>query len=763
MSAGSGGGDAAAAGRCRRATQSTEPAGCFFQELGREFRMGSFDWDLLTGRLEMDETALAVFDMAPGEYDGVPETLGSRVLADEARRLDAMVAQALKDGNDRYGAYFRLRDRSGTQRWTHTQGLVRRDETGRPVRILGVVRDASEELSESATRLGLDEGRRERTNIVEATTAALAHARTVQDITDMLGAAQGLEYFGAASLVMGLLEGGRIHLVAEGPTGTFVPGTRYTRVDEPYPMGKAIRTLRPLFIDTPEEFAADYPVLWPHVSDLGVTSAAYLPLIAQARPIGALGLLYRDRIGFSPDERNLLVALGSSIAQSLQRAMLYEQEHDLAEGLQQAMLPRRIPEVPGAQIAVRYRSARMGRDIGGDWYDVIPLPGDRVGAVIGDVQGHDTQAAAVMGQLRIVLRAYAAEGHTPATVMARASVFLHELDTDRFATCTYAETDPATGLVQIVRAGHVDPLVRDPSGTPRRLPVEGGLPLGLSAEFDHLDYPVTTVELDPGETLLLYTDGLVEKPGSDLDEGLQWLSSLVKRGPRELDELADQLCDVVDERGGDDDVAILLLRREGARQPASAGRLQQHVGQDDPEALRASRHMIRAAVRAWGAEVRSDEIELVADELVTNALMHTEGGAIVTLRMLPGPEQRLRVEVEDGSSVLPRRREAGDSVVSGRGLLLVEQISDQWGVEPRGNGKSVWCEFATGDAGAADAAAPAGDGEAGSSTESDGIPGFLDPAELAGLVDAAGATGTAKAAETADASEAADTGRLPEN
>ncbi|MFF8602495.1 SpoIIE family protein phosphatase [Streptomyces sp. NPDC015232] len=659
--------------------------------------MGGFDWDLLTGRMTMDEGALDVFDMSATEYDGDPSTLASRVLTDEGRRLDALVAQALKDGSERYGAYFRIRTRTGGQRWTHTQGVIRRDADGRPVRIVGIVRDASEELSESAARLGLDEGRRQRTSVVEGMTAALAHARTVQDIIDLLNDSQGLEQFGAASLVMGLLEAGRIHLVAEGPAGAFVPGTRFTRVDEQYPMSEVIRTLAPRFIESPEDFATSYPVLWPHISGLGITSAAYLPLIAQARPIGALGLLYSDRTGFSADERNLLVALGSSIAQSLQRAMLYEQDHDLAEGLQQAMLPRRIPDVPGTQIAVRYRSARLGRDIGGDWYDIIQLPGGRVGAVIGDVQGHDTHAAAVMGQLRIVLRAYAAEGHTPATVMARASVFLHELDTERFATCTYAEADPATGLVQIVRAGHVDPMVRDPGGGARRLPVEGGLPLGLSAEFGRLDYPVTAVELDPGQTLLLYTDGLVEKPGADLDEGLEWLTSLVRRGPRDLDLLADRLCDVVDERGGEDDVAVLLLRREGDRSPQSGGRLQQHVGQNDPEALSSARHMIRAAVRAWGAGGRSDEIELVADELMTNALMHTDGGAVVTLRMLAGPEHRLRVEVEDRSSALPRRREAGDAGVSGRGLLLVERLSDRWGVEPRGGGKCVWCEFATGE------------------------------------------------------------------
>lgn len=655
--------------------------------------MGSFDWDLVTGLMTMDEGALRVFDLTPEEYDGNPLTLSSRVMPDEGRRLDMMVTHALKDGSDHYGAYFRVRLRSGGPRWTHTEGHIQRDETGRPRRIIGIVRDASEEVSEHAARLGLDEGRRRRTSVVEGTTAALAHARTVQDVIDVLNDSHGLQHFGATSLVMGLLEAGRIHLVAEGPQGAFVPGTRFTRLDEPYPMSEVIRTLRPRFIESPQEFADSYPILWPHISGLGITSAAYLPLIAQARPIGALGLLYSDRTGFSADERNLLVALGSSIAQSLKRAMLYEQEHDLAEGLQQAMLPRRIPDVPGAQIAVRYRSARLGRDIGGDWYDIIPLPGGRVGAVIGDVQGHDTHAAAVMGQLRIVLRAYAAEGHSPPTVMARASVFLHELDTDRFATCTYVEADLATGVVQVVRAGHVDPLLQDTDGSCRRLPVEGGLPLGLSAEFGRLDHPVTTLELSPGQTLLLYTDGLVEKPGADLDEGLTWLSSLVRRGPRDLQQLADHLCEIVDERGGDDDAAMLLLRRQGAYYPQTGGRLQQHVAQSDPEALSSARHMIRAAVRAWGAGERSDEIELVADELITNALMHTDGGAIVTLRMLAVPERRLRVEVEDRSSALPRRREAGEAGVSGRGLLLVDRITDVWGVESRGSGKCVWCEF----------------------------------------------------------------------
>lgn len=656
-------------------------------------RMGSFDWDLDTGLMHMDQAALDVFDLTEDEYDDRPSSLAPRVPTDEAQRLDGMVSQALKSGRSNYGAYFRIQRRDGTLRWTHTQGFVRRDGTGRPRRIIGIVRDATQELADSTARRELDQERRQRTSLVEGTTAALAHARTVKDVIAVLKNSHGLAHLGATSLVVGLLESGRIHLVADGPEGAYVPGTRYTRVDEQYPMSEVVRTLAPRFIESADDFAASYPILWPDISHLGITSAAYMPLIAQARPIGALGLLYRDKGGFTADERNLLMALGTSIAQSLQRAMLYEQEHDLAEGLQQAMLPRRIPAVPGAQVAVRYRSARLGRDIGGDWYDLIPLPGGRVGAVIGDVQGHDTHAAAVMGQLRIVLRAYAAEGHSPATVMARASVFLHELDTDRFATCTYAEVDLTTGVVQVVRAGHVDPLVRDVDGSCRRMPSEGGLPLGLSAEFGRLEYPVGTVELDPGQTMILFTDGLVELPGSDLDEGMQLLTGLVANGPQELQKLADQLCDAVDERGGQDDVAVLLLRRRAAHAPQPGGRLQQHVAQNDPEALSSSRHMIRAAVRAWGAKDRADEIELAADELITNALMHTDGGAVVTIRVLAGTERRLRVDVEDRSSALPRRRDAGESGVSGRGLMLVDRLADVWGVESRGSGKCVWCEF----------------------------------------------------------------------
>ncbi|PZH06922.1 protein phosphatase [Streptomyces sp. NTH33] len=663
-------------------------------------RMGSFDWDLDAGLVHMDAQGHRIFDITPEEHDGRPGTLGDRLPGSERERLDALVAQAMKDGSENYGTYVRLRRRDGSLRWTHVQGYIRRDETGRPRRIIGILRDATEELRESAARrerAAQDAARREQTNVVEIATAALAHARTVQDVIDVVKDTHGLALLGARSLVLGLVEAGRIRLVAEGPEGASVPGTDVTRIDEPYPMSEAVRTLSPRFIESPEDFAEHYPVLWPHITGLNITSAAYLPLIAHARPIGGMGLLYSDRRGFSPEERNVLVALGSSIAQSLQRAMLFEQEKDLAQGLQQAMLPRTIPSVPGADVAVRYRSGyaggSLGRDIGGDWYDLIPLPGGRVGAVIGDVQGHDTHAAAVMGQLRIVLRAYAAEGHTPATVMARSSVFLHELDTDRFATCLYAEADLSTGIVQLVRAGHIDPLVRLGDGSCRRVTADGGLPLGLSAEFGSLEYPVSTMELDPGQCLVLCTDGLVEQPGADLDDGMRALIEAVADGPEDARKLADRLMDLAEERGGDDDVALLVLRRRALAERQPVGRLQWHVAPGDPEDLAQVRHMIRDGVRSWGARERSYEIELVADELITNALMHTEGAAVVTLRVLSGTDRRLRIEVEDSASTLPHRRDPGEQGLSGRGLLLVDRLTDVWGVEARGGGKCLWCEF----------------------------------------------------------------------
>ncbi|WP_329321206.1 SpoIIE family protein phosphatase [Streptomyces sp. NBC_01262] len=656
--------------------------------------LGGFDWDLDGGRLHLDPVALRVLDLDPEEFAGSPAALLSRLPPEEADGIDRALAVALKEGQSSWSVYFRVTRDDGHRGWIHARGRIVRDSAGRACRIIGIVSDSTDEVAQAADCVRREEAHPDSEhNLVVEVTASLSEAVTVRDVTAALTAHRRLDRLGIASLFLGMVEGGRIRVVSDAEVDSWVPALEYTRLEDGFPMSEVVQTLEPRFITSPEEFARRYPKLWPHIEPLGASAAAYLPLIAQGKPIGALGLIYRHKYSFTPQERNLLIALSGSIAQSLQRAVLFDQEHDIAQGLQNAMLPRSIPRIPGAQLAVRYRSARLARDIGGDWYDVVAMPGGRVAAIIGDVQGHDTHAAAVMGQLRIALRAYAAEGHPPATVMARGSRFLCELDTDRFATALYAQVDPQTGRTCVVRAGHIDPLVRHADGSCSRLSTNGGLPLGLSAQFGQLDYPVTQTELDPGDTLLMFTDGLVERPGTDLDDGLRRLTKALSDGPQGVQQLADHISSVMGAPGTDDDMALLLLRRDTDAAPQPARRLHQHVGPGDPQALVAARGMIREAMTSWGIPERLDDAELAADELITNALVHTDGGAVLTVRMMPDTTRRVRIEVHDLASNWPRRREPGDGETSGRGLLLVDQLADAWGVEPHGSGKSVWCEF----------------------------------------------------------------------
>ncbi|MFD7315318.1 SpoIIE family protein phosphatase [Streptomyces sp. NPDC059883] len=665
-------------------------------------RMGSFDWDLDSGAFELDAAGLAVFDMRPDEYDGVAGTLASRVPREEGLRLQAVVDAAIRSGRSSYGSYFQLTRRTGMRQWTHTRGRILRDEQGHPYRIIGIVRNATADLSEftvvnpAETGDTGGTGSAGMTGAVHSVSDVLSRAITVDDVAAALTGAGGLEQFGADGLALGVVEGGALKLIAlAGESIDVLDDLRLHRLDGSLPLAEAVLNQRPRFVSSLRDLVIDrFPRLRPYVRGLGANAAAFLPLVAQSRSIGCLALFYRHRTNFSAEDRTTLMGLAGIVAQSLQRAVLFDQEREFATGLQASMLPRDIPEFPGAEIAVRYHAAWSGREVGGDWYDVITLPEGQVGIVIGDVQGHDTHAAAIMGQLRIALRAFAGEGHAPATVLARASRFLSELDTERFATCVYAQVDLVTGGMRAVRAGHLGPLVRHNDGRIGWPHLRGGLPLGYATAFGQEEFPETRLDLVPGETLVLCTDGLVEEPGSDISVGMDALAEMVRTGPGQAGELADHLSERLWERWGTgDDIALLVLRRRPDPGTDQAPRIHLYVHQADPEGLVESRAVLRQALADWGLAALIDDVELAAGELLVNVLLHTEGGAVLTLEVLPEPVRRVRLWVKDRSSVWPRRREPGEAATSGRGLLLVDAVAARWGVEPRGDGKAVWCEF----------------------------------------------------------------------
>lgn len=242
-----------------------------------------------------------------------------------------------------------------------------------------------------------------------------------------------------------------------------------------------------------------------------------LPLTSRGRTLGALAVVRRHR-PFSEDERTYLHSVTSRIAVAYDNAIRYQNERRLAVALQRALLPQALPEVPGVATASYYRASALGAEVGGDWYDAVQLPGGAVGLAIGDVMGHDVDAAIVMGGLRSALHTYALEGATPSEVLARLDAHFRSLDSDRFATCLYAVYEPGSHRLRYASAGHLPPLLvaGDRTGY---LDLDPGMPLGVAcgSATDHM------TRLLPGTGLLLFTDGLVEHHTTDLDDRLDAL------------------------------------------------------------------------------------------------------------------------------------------------------------------------------------------------------------------------------------------------
>ncbi|MEV6999180.1 SpoIIE family protein phosphatase [Streptomyces sp. NPDC093982] len=390
---------------------------------------------------------------------------------------------------------------------------------------------------------------------------ALTEAAGVQDVVQLV-ADEIVPAVGSQALVVLGSRAGRLHVLGHRgyPDPRIVERFDGMPLTEQTPGTHALTTGVPAFFDSQQELERLYPTR--HSTPDGFAAWAYLPLIASGRPVGTCVLAYSERHPFPADERAVLTSLGGLIAQALERALLYDVKHQLAHGLQAALLPHSLPPLPGVEAAARYLPATQGMEIGGDFYDLVPTEDGLTAAVIGDVQGHNVTAAGLMGQIRTAVRAYTTVGQAPEEVMRSTNRLLLDLGSDLFASCLYLRLDPEHGRAVMARAGHPPPLLRRPDGRVRVLDLAGGPLLGIDGSPT---YPTTEVELTPGCVLVLYTDGLIESPGVDIEDALAELGQLLaEAGELPLDELADLLVQHSASRHERvDDVALLLLRARG--------------------------------------------------------------------------------------------------------------------------------------------------------------------------------------------------------
>ncbi|MFE4974771.1 SpoIIE family protein phosphatase [Kitasatospora sp. NPDC056651] len=382
--------------------------------------------------------------------------------------------------------------------------------------------------------------------------SALTEAVTVRDVCRAV-TEEILPAFGGQELAIYAVREQRLHLLSQtGYPAGFLDAFEGLSIDARVPGSETLRTGTPIFFESVRDLAATYPGL--ALDEMGAW--AFLPLIASGRPVGSCIVGFERPRPFTVEERGLLTALGGFIAQALERARLYDAEFTLARGLQQGLLPHRLPEVPGIRITARYLPGTQGMEIGGDWYDAIVTGGD-VTLVIGDVEGHSVGAAAAMGQLRSAVRAFATGGEPPGEVLARTNRLLLDLDPGLLASCCLVRLTPAAGLARIARAGHLPPVLRHPCGRAEALYVPGGPLLGVD---DRADYPVSDLRLDSGAVLALYTDGLVEDPAVAIDQGVDRLRAALARAAagEGLEQAAERLLREVGSARRVDDVALLL-------------------------------------------------------------------------------------------------------------------------------------------------------------------------------------------------------------
>ena len=422
-------------------------------------------------------------------------------------------------------------------------------------------------------------------------------------------------------------------------------------------------------------------VVNPILREKGIHSMLGVPLVVESELIGVLHVGSLTPRQFGQRDVAVLQLAAARAAPAIERARLFsalEHEHQVAILLQRSLLPRALPEMVGIKVSARYLAARD--EVGGDWYDVIELPRGLVGLAIGDVVGHGVRAAALMGQLRTALHSYALEGQGPARTLELVDRFVQSMGEYAMATAAYAVFDPETGRLRVATAGHLPPIIAS-DGDARLLDLVPGAPLG---GFPYGSCPEQEFSLDTGETVVLYTDGLIERRGIPLSEGIDQLTAVL-RGARSADEACRRALDeMVPVEGLGDDLAILALTSMPVPEEL---RLQLPA---DPQVLSGTRRLLRRWLRNHGAdEPLISEIALAANEACANAIEHAypPGPASFELQAQATADQdplEIVITVRDTGQWRPPR---GDS--RGRGLTIIEGAMDDLKIDCTEHGTAV--------------------------------------------------------------------------
>jgi signal transduction histidine kinase/serine phosphatase RsbU (regulator of sigma subunit)/anti-sigma regulatory factor (Ser/Thr protein kinase) len=380
----------------------------------------------------------------------------------------------------------------------------------------------------------------------------------------------------------------------------------------------------------------------------------------------------------------LLARVRSNLELERTRRAATRREHEIAVELQEKLAPKRSPHVPLLEIATYYQPGVLGTQVGGDWFEAIDLGRARTALVVGDVMGKGIPAAATMGQLRSVVRAYAGLDLSPADLMEAADARVREFETEQIASCIYAVVDSRASSLEFANAGHPPPVLIDAgAGTVARLHAPLGPPLGAGPAA----YRQRTVPLEPGSMVVLYTDGLVETRAGDTDERIDRVAQVARAWSGAIDLLPAALVSELCPSGPSDDVAILVARVL----PVDPLPSSETLIEPDLTGAATARRFASETVSRWPSRPARGELDLLVSELVTNAVVH--GSPPIRLRLTHLGDEVL-VEVEDSVAYTPHRRHPGTEDEHGRGLRILAMLARRWGVSRSQDGKTVWCTLA---------------------------------------------------------------------